>query len=269
MTLDATVLTDAGYSVLTDVYTGCDGFAGATGAIARHTRVQVLDATVPGLAAVEGVVSTAIALTPTSYSPDDDHPGEGCVRDFTPPTPVLTPRNAGSQVRFTSPTGDGVLSADGNGGFVASAGLEAWVSTAEYAVAFDGGPGFAAETAPAALAAPDATLTVTPALDDWHGNAITLSGSLLIEVAGGVPSDRLLLWIDFYDDASQLAGNLVCTFTEDEIPLVSPAFLAGLPAGHAVVSVSRQGRRDVELADGSLLASDARTTVVGGWTVTP
>jgi hypothetical protein len=269
MTLDATVLTDAGYSVLTDVYTGCDDFAGATGAIARHSRLQVLDPTVPGLAAVEGVVSHAIALTPTSYSPDDDHPGEGCVRDFTPPSPVLTPRNAGAQVRFTSPTGDVVLAADGSGGFEASGGLEAWVSAADYAVVFDGGPGFGAETVAAALAAPDATLTVSPALDDWQGNSITLGGSLLIQVAGGTPADRLLLWVDFYDGGAQLAGNLVCTFTEAEIPLVSPAFLTGLPTGHAVVSVSRQARRNVELADGSQLASDARVTVVGGWTVVP
>ena len=269
MTLDVTVLNDAGYSLLTDVYTGCDTFGGATGAIVRHGRVEVLDPGVPGLVATEGVTSSAMVITPTSYSPDDDFPAEGCLRDFAPPSPVLTPRNAGAQASYTAPAGDVVLADDGNGGFEASGPLDSWESTTEYAVAFAGGPGFAAETVAGALLTPHETLTVTPALDDWQGTSITLGGSLLIQVGGGTPGDHLRVWIEFYDGVSQPAGNLVCTFTEDAIPLVSPAFLAGLPSGHAVVRITRQNRRDVALADGSTLASDARVTVVGGWTVEP
>ena len=269
LTLDVTVLNDAGYSLLQDAYTGCDTFAGATGAIARHARLEVVDPGVPGLAVADGVGSWAMVLTPTTYSPDDDFPSEGCVRDFAAPSPVLTPRAAGLQARYSAPAGDVVLDADGSGGYGASAGLGSWASAAEYAVVFEGGAGFAAETAAGALVTPDGELTVTPPLDDWQGTSITLGGSLLIEVAGGSPGDHLRVWIDFFDGAAQPAGNLVCSFAEDSIPLVSPAFLAGLPAGHAAVQVTRQNRRDVTLGDGSTLAGDARVTVVGGWTVEP
>jgi len=269
MTLDTTVLHDGGIAVLTNSYTGCDTFAGATGAIARHGRTRILDGSVPGLSDVEGVSSWAMAITPASYSPDDDHPGDGCVRDFTPPAPLLTPRNAGEQVRFTAPGGDVALVSDGSGGFAASGGLDGWSSSTEYAVAFEGGPGFAVEEVAGALVTPDADFTVTPALDDWQGTTVSLGGSLLVEIDGGTAADRLLVWIEFHDGAGQPAGNLVCTFEEGAIPLVSPAYLAGLPAGHAVVRVSRQSRRDRTLADGSTLAGDARATVVGGWTVEP
>ncbi len=269
-TLSVSVTTSGGSAVLDDAYTAGDDYTGLTGVISRYWRVRVLDNSVPSNPFTAGIWAETRVVTPLSYALAGEVPSPGsCIRDFAPPSASFTPRDAGAEVTYDSGSYALALPVTNDGWYEATAPNADWESQQAYDLIVPGGAGFVAHTVTDALVTPHSSLTVDPDLSDHTAHELHLGGSLVFTISGGQPAERLVIWLDFYDGSDQHAGNLVCTFSDETSPLISPAFLAGLPEGHAVVQVFRQNRQIHVLTEGSQLATEARVMVVGGLSVVP
>ncbi len=270
-TLAVSVTTSGGTALLDDAYTAGDDYTGLTGVITRHWRVMVLDNSVSPNPYTTGTWSEAKVIEPASFSLQGEFPAsESCVRDFASSNPgSLVPRDAGPEVVFATNNSEVVMPRNGDGWYEASGSNGDWESQTEHDVEIPGGADFVADTIQDAFEAPAVTMNITPDLSDWQNNTLTLSGSLVIEITGGAPAERLLVWIEFFDGGGVYSGNLVCNFASEASPLISPAFLSGLPTGHATVAVMRQNTRVHALAEGSQLVAESRVLYMGGLTVVP
>lgn len=268
-TVSASVATSGGTALLDNAYTAGDDYSGLTGVIARHWRVSVLDASVSPNPYSTGIWSEVRVFEPAAFSLQGEFPAsESCVRDFASSNSgTMTARDAGAEVVLATTNHDFVLPRNNDGWYEASGNNGDWQSLAMHDIEIPGGAGFVADTIQDAIEAPAVTMNITPDLSDWQNNSMTLSGSFVIQITGGSPAERLLVWLDFYDGGGTYAGNLVCNFASEASPLISPAFLSGLPAGHALVTVIRQNTRVHALAEGSQLAAESRSIYVGGLSV--
>jgi len=267
-TLSVSVTTSGGNASLLDAYTAGDDYTGLTGVITRYWRVQLLDGSVPANPYSAGIWAETRVVTPMTYALQAEVPSPGsCIRDFQPVSAAFSPRDAGPEVTYDSGSYSLDLPVNNDGWYEATAGNADWQNLTSYDLIIPGGPDLAAHTVTGAFETPHRTMTVDPDLSDWQSNEMHLGGSLVFTITGGQPAQRLVIWLDFYDQGNQHAGNLVCTFSDESSPLISPAFLSGLPEGHAVVQVFRQNRAIHVLTEGSQLATEARAMVVGGLSV--